>query len=94
MSAGNKSGDSALSGLARAILYAGSRSLLVSHWYVDSIATVTLVTGAFRELPRGHGDVGPAEAVQRAMASLVTGGGRLAHPSRWAPFIVVGEGRR
>ncbi len=34
----------ALSGLARAFFYAGARSLLVSHWYVDSIAAVKLTT--------------------------------------------------
>jgi CHAT domain-containing protein/TolA-binding protein len=42
-------GDSteALSGLARAFFYAGARALLVSHWGVDSRATVSLVTKAF-----------------------------------------------
>jgi len=34
----------ALSGLARAFFYAGARALLVSHWAVDSQATVSLIT--------------------------------------------------
>ena len=34
--AGDKFDSDALSGLARAFFYAGSRALLVSHWYVDS----------------------------------------------------------
>ena len=41
--AGEAKGAAALSGLARAFFYAGARSLLVSHWYVDSKATVALI---------------------------------------------------
>jgi CHAT domain-containing protein/tetratricopeptide (TPR) repeat protein len=80
-----------LSGLARAFFYAGSRSLLASHWYVDSDAAVALVTGSFAELKRDPG-LGRAEALQRAMLALIARGGRAAHPSSWAPFVVVGEG--
>jgi CHAT domain-containing protein/tetratricopeptide (TPR) repeat protein len=81
----------ALSGLARAFFYAGSRALLASHWYVDSEASVALVTGAFAELKRDPG-IGRAEALRRAMLALIAQGGRTAHPSSWAPFVVVGEG--
>ena len=42
--AGDKPGAEALSGLARAFLYAGARSLLVSHWAVDSKAATRLTT--------------------------------------------------
>src|SRR5206468_11692362 len=37
----------ALSGIARAFFYAGTRALLVSHWEVDSQAAVKLITRAF-----------------------------------------------
>jgi CHAT domain-containing protein len=37
----------ALSGLARAFSCAGARALLVSHWAVDSDASVLLTTRAF-----------------------------------------------
>jgi hypothetical protein len=42
--AGGARGAESLSGLARAFIYAGTRALLVSHWAVDSTATVKLVT--------------------------------------------------
>jgi CHAT domain-containing protein/tetratricopeptide (TPR) repeat protein len=81
----------ALSGLARAFFYAGARSLLVSHWEVDSDATVKLVTGAFEALAREPG-LSHADVLQRSMLALVNAGGQEAHPAYWAPFIVVGAG--
>jgi hypothetical protein len=51
------SGGDALSGLARAF-YAGARALLVSHRYVDSNATVALITkfvGPLKADPRWVG---------------------------------------
>jgi len=89
--AGDNLDAEVLSGLARAFFYAGSRAVLASHWYVDSDATVALVTGTFGELKRNPG-LGPAEALRRAMLALIGRGGPAAHPANWAPFVVVGEG--
>lgn len=88
--AAGSGGVDTLSGLARAFFYAGARSMLVSHWPVDSHAAVALVTGAFAELRASPG-LGRAEAMRRAMRTVVATDGR-AHPSIWAPFVVVGEG--
>jgi CHAT domain-containing protein len=85
---GTKAGAQPLSGLARAFFYAGARSLLVSHWYVESEAAVKVVTGAFAQA-KLHPSEGRAEAVRRAMLALLSGN---AHPATWAPFVVVGEG--
>ena len=89
--AGGAADAEALSGMARAFLYAGARALLVSHWAVDSDATVKLVTRAVGEMGRNPG-VGRAEAMRRAMAALIETGAAEAHPANWAPFVVVGEG--
>ena len=50
--AGGAQGAEALSGLARAFIYAQARALLVSHWEVNSAATVKLITGATAGSPR------------------------------------------
>ena len=90
-------GADGLSGLAKAFFYAGARSLLVSHWPVDSVATVRLTTGAFDELEKDK-SMGRAEALRRSMISMSDQAAAdpkesyLAHPMFWAPFIVVGEG--
>jgi CHAT domain-containing protein/tetratricopeptide (TPR) repeat protein len=87
------SGDAeALSGLARAFFYAGTRALLVSHWSVDSAATVRLITGAINRMSTDP-SIGRAEALRQAMLTLVDEGSETdAHPATWAPFVVVGEG--
>jgi CHAT domain-containing protein len=92
--AGDAVGAQALSGLARAFIYAQARALLVSHWAVDSNATVKLITTAMRAMANNP-RMGRAEALRRAMLSLIDKGDpREAHPAHWAPFIVVGEGAR
>jgi CHAT domain-containing protein len=82
----------ALSGLARAFIYAQARALLVSHWEVYSDATVKLITGTVREMVRDP-KVGRSEALRRSMLALIDNGApHEAHPAYWAPFMVVGEG--
>jgi CHAT domain-containing protein len=92
---GEETGAEALSGLARAFFYAGAKSLLVSHWEVDSYAATMLTTTAFKELSV-RPDIGPAKALQRSQAALIDDAERPwnAHPSFWAPFVLVGEGTR
>ena len=86
-------GAEGLSGLARAFLYAGARAILVSHWPVRDDAAAALTTGAFSRLTSEKG-IGRAEALREAMIAVMdnTDDPTLAHPSAWAPFVVVGEG--
>jgi CHAT domain-containing protein len=87
----------ALSGLARVFFYAGARALVVSHWSVDSAATVKLITAAVNEITRDK-SIGRSEALRRATLALMDDTTRPAHwapawhPSVWAPFVIVGEG--
>ena len=86
-------GARGLSGLAKAFIYAGSRSLLASHWSVETEASAALTTGMFAELAREPGQ-GRAEALRRSMLAVMASGARpyFSHPAAWAPFVVVGEG--
>jgi CHAT domain-containing protein/tetratricopeptide (TPR) repeat protein len=91
---GGASGENAeaLSGLARAFFYAGSRALLVSHWDVESDAAVRLTTHAFGQLSADP-TIGRAEAFRLSMRELFRKGKtEEAHPSVWGPFVLVGEG--
>jgi CHAT domain-containing protein len=89
----DKPGAEALSGLARAFFYAGAHALLVSHWAVNSDATVKLIIKAFDEI-KADPKIGRAVALRRSMLALIASNDRNAHPANWAPFVVVGEGAR
>ncbi|HEY0438323.1 MAG TPA: CHAT domain-containing protein, partial [Phenylobacterium sp.] len=85
---GLQGGGEALGGLTRAVIYAGGRALVVSHWSVDSAATVRLMTGLFSSRARSE-----AEALQAAQRTLQQSA-EWSHPYFWAPFTIVGDGAR
>lgn len=88
-------GGEGLSGLARAFLYAGARAVLASHWPVRDDAAAALTTHAFLALADDP-HIGRAEALRLGMSAVMDDESdpTLAHPSAWAPFVVVGEGGR
>ena len=91
--AGDKPGAEALSGLARAFFYAGTRALLVSHWAVDTEAALRLTTSTF-DIMGKDASIGRAEALRRAMLDYLNDKSNddNANPAYWGPFAVVGEG--
>jgi CHAT domain-containing protein/tetratricopeptide (TPR) repeat protein len=90
--AGDKPGAEALSGLARAFFYAGAKSLIVSNWEVDSVATVAVMTGLFNAVKKDP-HLSHAEALRLSMLQMIDNPFKpdWARPKYWAPFIVVGE---
>jgi tetratricopeptide (TPR) repeat protein len=83
---GRVAGEGVL-GLSRAFLFAGARSVLVSHWSISDQATTRLMTGFYRRyLEQG---LGKARALQQSMAELRAQAG-FEHPRYWAPFFLVG----
>ena len=89
--AGDKPGSEALSGLARAFFYAGAKTLLVSHWPVQSDAAVRLTTRTIQTLEQDR-TLSAAEALRRAMVAFLEDDSHAgnAHPAVWAPFVIVG----
>jgi len=85
---GLQGGGEALGGLTRAVIYAGGRSLIVSHWSVDSVATVRLMTGMFSTTATSQ-----AGALTKAQVALQQSQ-QWSHPYFWAPFTIVGDGSR
>jgi CHAT domain-containing protein len=85
---GLQGGGEALGGLARAMIYAGARGLVVSHWAVDSDAASRLMIDLFNS--------GAPDQAQGLMAAQrqVMSDPATSHPYFWAPFTVVGDGAR
>ena len=87
----------ALSGLGRAFFFAGTRSILVSSWAVETTSARSLTVDLFTNESRFPGN--RAEPLRQAMLSLMKKQGTLsngelysyAHPVFWAPFSLVGD---
>jgi CHAT domain-containing protein len=78
-----------LVGLTRAFFYAGVPSLVVSLWNVVDGSTPGLMLDFYRNQDRLHNK---AKALQAAKLTMIARG-TFAHPSYWAPFILLGEPR-
>jgi CHAT domain-containing protein len=93
---GGPAGGESLSGLARAFFYAGARSLLVTHWSVNTQVAGFLVVDTLRRLTNSPSE-GLAVALAAAQRGLLEGAGQtlrpeVAQPFFWAPLALIGEG--
>ena len=75
-------------GMGRAFLVAGSRSVLVSLWPVETFATEEFMVEFYRQIRSGVSK----SSARRAAALTIRA--KRPHPGFWAPFILVGGGRR
>jgi CHAT domain-containing protein len=91
--AGADGNAESLTGLARAFLFAGARSLLVSHYPILDKSAMMLTTEAVGNAREKR--MGRPEALRAAMAKLMADqsrdavGASFAHPSAWAPFAII-----
>ena len=84
--------EEALSGLARGFFYAGSRSLLVTHWAVESESAKLLTTATFAHYT-ANPQAAKAESLRQAMLKVMQMP-QYSHPAYWAPYALVGDGGR
>lgn len=94
-------GASAISGLGQAFFYAGARSLLVSHWPVETTSAKEITIGLFEKQVKNQ-LLTRAVALNETVKDLIhyktykdNSGADIfsyAHPFFWAPFTVVGDG--
>ena len=91
----NQINGQGLGGLVQGFFAAGAGNLMVSHWRVDDLAAERLITSTVSANMNG---AGKAEALRQAMVALAAVQSRdgtsspYAHPSLWAPFVLVGGG--
>jgi hypothetical protein len=77
---------------AQELLELAPAVLVVSHWEVDSEATVALMDGLFEAL-KANPRLSHAEALRLSMLRMIANSSKpeWAQPEFWAPFVVVGE---
>ncbi len=98
--AADGSGAEAVSGLGRGFFYAGARSVLATHWPVETVSARELVTHLFVRYAK-DGKMTRAKALQQAMLEVIDKGVALdgrgkaefsyAHPAFWAPYALYGD---
>jgi CHAT domain-containing protein/tetratricopeptide (TPR) repeat protein len=79
-------------GMRRAFLLAGARSVIVSHWSIEDMATAALMRMLFER--RAAGETRASAALQGAMRRFLEmrrTAGRSTHPFFWAAFIASGD---
>ncbi len=98
--AADGTGAEAVSGLGRGFFYAGARSVLATHWPVETVSARELVTHLFERYARDP-QLTRAQALRRAMLDLIDidsakdDQGRAvmaySHPAFWAPYALYGD---
>ncbi|XHS78377.1 CHAT domain-containing protein [Burkholderiaceae bacterium UC74_6] len=86
--AAGEQGGAAMTGLVRGFFFAGARSVLATHWSVDSAASASLVPPA---LAQGSSRAESLRQAQLALAEGKVGGGRWTHPYYWAGYALFGD---
>ena len=79
-------------GLTRALLYAGSKNIIVSLWQVSDESTRQLMVGFYKNLlnQKSKKKAGYSDHLQKAKLKLINEG-TYAHPFFWSPFILIGK---
>lgn len=86
--AAGEQGGAAMSGLVRGFFFAGARSVLATHWAVESESAAALGAAALRPANSR------AQGLRQAQLSLLDGRegkGRWTHPYYWAAYALFGD---
>ncbi len=82
-------------GLTRALLYAGTKNIVVSLWKVSDISTAILMENFYKYLLQKNSKYQKnktfGEALRNAKLQMIENGGVTAHPYYWSPFILIGR---
>lgn len=80
-----------LIGLTRALLYAGSKNIIVSLWKVADDSTSDLMIDFYKNLlEENQNSQEFSKALQQAKLKMIEEG-KYAHPFYWSPFILIGK---
>ncbi len=80
-----------LIGLSRALLYAGSKNIIVSLWKVSDNSTSDLMIDFYKNLLNGEQEKQEFSKPLREAKLKMIDEGTYAHPFYWSPFILIGK---
>ncbi len=85
---GRLTGGEGVVGLARAFLYAGARSVVVSLWSVSDISAANFMRRFYRHLA---GKENPVASLRQAKMEMIRSDKPERHPFYWSPFLIAGR---
>ncbi len=77
-------------GLTRALLYAGTKNIIVSLWKVTDKGTSALMVAFYKNSLKNRGQLSYSESLRNAKLKMITEG-KYADPFFWSPFILIGK---
>jgi CHAT domain-containing protein/Tfp pilus assembly protein PilF len=77
-------------GLTRALLYAGTKNIIVSLWKVTDKSTSDLMVDFYKNSLKNRRQLSYSEALHNAKLKMISEG-KYAHPFFWSPFILIGK---
>ena len=87
---GDEAGSEGFSGLAKSFFMSGSKSVLVSNWYVETYSAKELVINLFKNL-KDNPNSSISNGLNMTMLNMSKNEKDRSHPMFWAPFVVVGK---
>ncbi|MBK8400373.1 MAG: CHAT domain-containing protein [Propionivibrio sp.] len=93
--AAGEQGGGAMSGLVRGFFFAGARSVLATHWAVESESAAALSTATLKA--QANGAMSRSDSLRQAQVAMIdgqVGGGKWTHPFYWAPYALFGDPAR
>ncbi|MBK7563018.1 MAG: CHAT domain-containing protein [Propionivibrio sp.] len=90
--AAGEQGGGAMSGLVRGFFFAGARSVLATHWSVESESAAALSTATLKAY--ANGAISRSQSLRQAQLAMIDGqigGGKWSHPYYWAPYALFGD---
>ena len=87
---GDEAGSEGFSGLAKSFFMSGSKSVLVSNWYVETYSAKELIINLFKNL-KDNPNSSISNGLNMTMLNMSKNQKDLSHPMFWAPFVVVGK---
>jgi CHAT domain-containing protein/tetratricopeptide (TPR) repeat protein len=77
-------------GLTRALLYAGTKNIIVSLWQVSDLSTSELMYDFYNYLLNNKGKITYSECLYKAKLKMIQTRS-YSHPFFWSPFILIGN---
>ncbi|MCZ7655717.1 MAG: CHAT domain-containing protein [Rhodocyclaceae bacterium] len=90
--AAGEQGGGAMSGLVRGFFFAGARSVLATHWAVESESAAALTAATLKA--QANGAASRSESLRQAQLAMIDGqlgAGRWNRPFYWAPYALFGD---